>query len=475
MLRRQQQIRNHIQRLLDAGLFAAGFWLAYWLRTNEALLGELGLEILGMFGGAKDINEIEPFSEFLPFLFLTVPLSLVLLQAQGFYSRPLLASRRLTAWQLFKVCILITVSLILIVFFAKAQLARSVFILFGAFSFILVFIKEEILQRYLLHALGQARLRRRIIVVGTPKDVEHVRKDFRLEHASDIEIVAEVDINDSNVSAFLDALHKYSANGVLLATKHTYFGQIEKVIQACELEGVEVWMLANFFNTQISRTTLDELYGRPVVVFRSTPDFSWQAVGKQAVDFVGALFAILLFSPILLFCTLAIRLTSKGPVFFKQQRSGLNGRPFTMFKFRTMVTDAEQRKDELRAYNEMAGPVFKVTNDPRITPIGQFLRNRSFDELPQLFNVLRGEMSLVGPRPLPVDETMQFDELAHRRRLSVKPGLTCLWQISGRNEVTDFKEWVRLDLEYIDNWSLWLDIKILLRTIPVVIGGDGAR
>jgi lipopolysaccharide/colanic/teichoic acid biosynthesis glycosyltransferase len=123
----------------------------------------------------------------------------------------------------------------------------------------------------------------------------------------------------------------------------------------------------------------------------------------------------------------------------------------------------------------MAGPVFKVTNDPRITPIGQFLRNRSFDELPQLFNVLRGEMSLVGPRPLPVDETMQFDELAHRRRLSVKPGLTCLWQISGRNEVTDFKEWVRLDLEYIDNWSLWLDIKILLRTIPVVIGGDGAR
>ena len=234
-------------------------------------------------------------------------------------------------------------------------------------------------------------------------------------------------------------------------------------------------MLANFFNTQISRTTLDELYGRPVVVFRSTPDFSWQAVGKQAIDFLGALIAILLFSPILCFCTIAIRLTSKGPVFFRQQRSGLNGNPFTMYKFRTMVTDAEQRKDELRAYNEMAGPVFKVTNDPRVTPIGQFLRKRSFDELPQLFNVLRGEMSLVGPRPLPVDETMQFDELAHRRRLSVKPGLTCLWQISGRNEVTDFKEWVRLDLEYIDNWSLWLDIKILLRTIPVVLGGEGAR
>ena len=127
------------------------------------------------------------------------------------------------------------------------------------------------------------------------------------------------------------------------------------------------------------------------------------------------------------------------------------------------------------AYNEMAGPVFKVTDDPRITGVGKFLRRRSFDELPQLFNVLKGEMSLVGPRPLPVDETMQFDELAHRRRLSVKPGLTCLWQISGRNQVTDFKEWVRLDLEYIDSWSLWLDVKILIKTVPVVIGGEGAK
>lgn len=472
MLRRQQQIRNHIQRLLDAALFAFGLWLAYWLRTNEALLGDLGLRMLAVFGGTK---EIESFDEFLPYFLLTVPLSLVLLQTQGFYNRPLLASRKVTAWQLFKVCTFITLGLMLAAFLAKEHLARSVFILFGVFSFLLVFAKEEILQRYLLHALGQARLRRRIIVVGTPEDVKQVRDDFHLEEARDIEIVAELDVNQTDLSNFVDVLHQHSANGVLLATKHTYFGRIEKVIQACELEGVEVWMFANFFNTQISRTTLDELYGRPVVIFRSTPDFSWQAVGKMVIDFTGALLAILLFSPILIFCTLAIRLTSRGPVFFRQQRSGLNGRPFTMFKFRTMVTDAEQRKDELQAYNEMAGPVFKVTNDPRVTPIGRFLRKRSFDELPQLFNVLMGEMSLVGPRPLPVDETMQFDELAHRRRLSVKPGLTCLWQISGRNKVTDFKEWVRLDLEYIDNWSLWLDIKILLRTIPVVIAGEGAK
>src|SRR5258708_27323144 len=146
-----------------------------------------------------------------------------------------------------------------------------------------------------------------------------------------------------------------------------------------------------------------------------------------------------------------------------------------MYKFRTMVSNAEQVKIELGAMNEMSGPVFKMTNDPRITKVGRWLRKFSLDEFPQLFNVLRFEMSLVGPRPLPVDEVRRFDDLAHRRRLSVKPGLTCLWQISGRNNVSDFRDWVRLDLEYIDNWSLWLDLKILWRTVPIVLAGTGAR
>jgi exopolysaccharide biosynthesis polyprenyl glycosylphosphotransferase len=193
------------------------------------------------------------------------------------------------------------------------------------------------------------------------------------------------------------------------------------------------------------------------------------------MDFVGAAILLLFVLPIMAVAAVLIRLSSPGPVLFRQQRAGLNGQPFTMLKFRTMVTNAEQLKQELAALNEMSGPVFKVTNDPRITPIGRFLRKWSIDELPQLLNVLRGEMSLVGPRPLPVDEVRRFDDPAHRRRLSVKPGLTCLWQVSGRNDVKDFKEWVRLDLEYIDNWSLWLDLKILLRTIPAVFAGTGAK
>jgi exopolysaccharide biosynthesis polyprenyl glycosylphosphotransferase len=270
-------------------------------------------------------------------------------------------------------------------------------------------------------------------------------------------------------------LHEHAVNGVILSAKHAYFEQVEAAIRACELEGVEAWLVADFFKTKISRTSFDDFYGWPVLVFRSTPESSWPRVLKQFMDSLGSFLVLLLGWWIFGLLALFIKFTSPGPVLFRQQRSGINGRPFTLYKFRTMVTNAEQLKHELAAMNEMSGPVFKVTNDPRVTRAGKFLRKYSLDELPQFYNVLRGEMSLVGPRPLPVDEVKRFNDLAHRRRLSVKPGLTCLWQISGRNEVSDFRDWVRLDLEYIDNWSLWLDLQILWRTLPAVVVGTGAK
>ena len=183
----------------------------------------------------------------------------------------------------------------------------------------------------------------------------------------------------------------------------------------------------------------------------------------------------LVLPPLAAWVWLVQRRQAPGPLLHTRERCGWRGHEFRMLKFRTMVTNAEQLKHELAKLNEMSGPVFKVTNDPRVTPVGRFLRKWSVDELPQLWNVFRGEMSLVGPRPLPVDEVARFDDMAHRRRLSVKPGLTCLWQVSGRNNVTDFKEWVRLDLHYIDNWSIWLDLKILLLTVPAVFSGAGAK
>ena len=181
---------------------------------------------------------------------------------------------------------------------------------------------------------------------------------------------------------------------------------------------------------------------------------------------------LLLATPVILFAALCIKLTSPGSVLFKQQRVGLNGRSFTLYKFRTMIADAHERRREVDHLNEMNGPVFKMKGDPRVTPIGRVLRKFSLDELPQLWNVLKGDMSLVGPRP-PIPEEVASYHRWHRRRLSMKPGLTCLWQISGRNEI-DFDRWMQLDLQYIDNWSPGLDLKILLRTIPAVLSGRGA-
>ncbi|MGC4073897.1 MAG: exopolysaccharide biosynthesis polyprenyl glycosylphosphotransferase [Nibricoccus sp.] len=215
--------------------------------------------------------------------------------------------------------------------------------------------------------------------------------------------------------------------------------------------------------------------GEPVIHYSAQSAPSSHLIVKQLFDFTATAVILLLISPLLLIIAAAIKFTSPGPVLFRQQRAGLNGLPFQLLKFRSMRVGAETEQAALAAKNEMTGPVFKIAKDPRVTPVGRFLRRHSLDELPQLWNVLRGEMSLVGPRPLPVDEVKRFNDDAYRRRLSVRPGLTCLWQISGRNDIAQFEDWVRLDLAYIDQWSLWLDFKILLGTIPVVIFGRGGR
>jgi len=195
---------------------------------------------------------------------------------------------------------------------------------------------------------------------------------------------------------------------------------------------------------------------------------------KRLFDIVVSALLLLLLSPLLTLIALAVWLASGRPILYRWPVVGLGGRPFTGYKFRTMVKDADRLKAQLLAHNEMQGPVFKMTNDPRVTPIGRVLRKFSLDELPQLWSVLKGDMSLVGPRPPLQSEWVHFEDW-QRRKLSVKPGITCLWQVSGRNEIRDFDDWVRMDLQYIDNWSFWLDLEILLRTIPAVLFGRGAR
>jgi exopolysaccharide biosynthesis polyprenyl glycosylphosphotransferase len=397
------------------------------------------------------------------------------LEGQGFYNRKELAGRRETVWILLKSCLFAIVGLILVLFLMRQQLARSVIILFGVTSFLLVLAKEELINWWMQSSFGREQATKRVILVGMRTDVERLMEEMRQNARGGMVVVGQLYLEEQPVENLLNLLHEHSANAVMLSAKHTAFGQVEKAIQLCELEGVEVCLLADFFKTAISQTALDDFMGRPVMVFRTVPEASWQALTKQVLDFVLAGVGLILLSPLFLVLAVIIKGTSKGPVLFRQQRCGLNGRPFMMLKFRSMVLDAEAQKEGLASQNEMSGPVFKLTNDPRVTPIGRLMRKWSVDELPQLINVLLGDMSIVGPRPLPVDEVKRFDDLAHRRRLSVKPGLTCLWQISGRNNITDFRDWVRLDLEYIDNWSLWLDFKILFLTIPAVLSGSGAK
>jgi exopolysaccharide biosynthesis polyprenyl glycosylphosphotransferase len=462
MLRRQRQIRMQIHQLMDACLFAIGFWLAYELRASETVIARFHLD------------QISPFEDFVWFYLILIPTAPLILESQGFYSRPSLASRWTMVWPLFKGCFIATVGLIFVLFFFKLYPARWVVIWFGLISFALVCLKEELLRTAFKSKLAQGQYRR-FILAGAGEEIARMKRDLGPRRDTGLEIAAELDLSVVPAENLVHLLHEHSANGVMLSAKHTYFEQVETVIKACELEGVETWLVADFFHTQISRTTFDDFHGRPVMVFSSTPEISWRSLLKMLIDFVGALLMLILLSVPMLFVAILIKLTSPGPVLFRQSRSGLNGSPFTIYKFRTMVSNAEQLKHELELMNEMRGPVFKVSKDPRITRIGKWLRRYSVDELPQLFNVVRGEMSLVGPRPLPVDEVRRFNDLSHRRRLSVKPGITCLWQISGRNQIVEFKDWVRLDLEYIDNWSLWLDFKILLRTIPAVLAGTGAK
>jgi exopolysaccharide biosynthesis polyprenyl glycosylphosphotransferase len=236
---------------------------------------------------------------------------------------------------------------------------------------------------------------------------------------------------------------------------------------------VPTCVLADFFSLRFSKKRMGVFQKRPAMIFSTTPDSSTALLMKDISDRVFALLGIILFSPVMLGISLLVKVTSKGPIFFRQERSGLNGKRFLMYKFRTMVENADQMKDSLQEKNEMDGPVFKITDDPRLTRLGKILRKTSLDELPQVFNVLKGEMALVGPRPPLPKEVSRYD-LWQRRKLSMKPGLTCLWQISGRNDI-NFERWMKMDLEYIDNWSLWLDTKILFKTIPAVILGTGAK
>ncbi len=253
----------------------------------------------------------------------------------------------------------------------------------------------------------------------------------------------------------------------------SHYKTISNIISVCEELSVDVLMPSDFFQSRLVNVAVDDSRAWPALELRSRMPSAGGAFVKRAIDLFVSLAAMIVLSPLLAIIAVAVKLDSHGPVFFRQDRVGYKRKIFKMHKFRTMHVDAEELIKELEAHNEVDGAAFKMTNDPRVTRVGKTLRRLSLDEIPQFIDVLNGNMSLVGPRPLPIRDVERFDQHWQKRRFSVRPGLTCLWQVNGRHEV-DFENWMELDLEYIDNWSLSLDFDILLKTVPAVFRGTGA-
>ncbi len=463
MLGRKQELRLQFQQIADGLLMSFAFWLAHTLRFLDA--GET------VFG-----KPIGPFSDFQWLLFVIMPFGPIILEMQGFYAHPLEKTVGRSLQQLGRAAFWLGLLIAACAYFLRLGVpSRAVMPMFAILACVLLIVRERASIHSYRRRGNLEELRERVVFVGTPGDVAELKASLPPEVRWEFKTVAEIDPNNQPVSDLVEVLHDHGVSRVLFASNHSDLSQLQEFISACEVEGVEAWLMADFIRTAIAKPEFDVLAGRPVLVIRTTPAISWALLIKGFIDRVMALAGLIVGAPILLLIALAIRLGGKGPILFRQERAGLHGRPFVMFKFRTMHNDAEMQRDEMQKFNQMSGPVFKMDRDPRVTKVGRLLRKTSLDELPQLWNVFKGEMSLVGPRPLPLYEVAKFETPSQRRRLSMKPGLTCLWQVSGRNEVKNFEQWVRLDLEYIDNWSLWLDIRILLRTIPVVLTGVGAR
>lgn len=327
----------------------------------------------------------------------------------------------------------------------------------------------------------QTRQTVRTIVVGGGEQLEEVCR--ALERQADTELIGVISLPGESVPRGIRSLGRVDdaerilraevVDEVVFVISGTHLSQVEQAFIAAEDLGLATRLSLGFLPARKSRIEYEEVGGTPFLRFTTAPTHPISLAVKRAFDLAVSIVALVVGAPLFLLIAIAIKLDSPGPVFFGQVRSGLNGRRFTLWKFRSMVVDAEAHLAKLRDKNEMSGPVFKMRDDPRVTRVGRFLRKTSLDELPQFWNVLLGQMSVVGPRP-PLPSEVDRYERWHRRRLSVKPGLTCIWQVSGRNEI-DFEDWMKLDLAYIDQWSLWLDLKIVFRTIPAVLFGRGAR
>jgi exopolysaccharide biosynthesis polyprenyl glycosylphosphotransferase len=456
----------------DVTLFNASMAIAYWTRYE-----------LEWF---RDISYYHPLTAYLPFALLFTLLMLVTFRMDRVYQR---WSGRQWLDQIYRIINATaksTVVMLAVTFLLQPlEYSRLLLIEAGFIATVLLSMSRAIQNTIIgqLHKRGVGAYR--TIIVGAGEVGRTIMRTVVARPGLGYRIVGFVDDNpekgNSNIGRFegLGPISKLPAlveerdiDEVIITLPWMYHRKIMGVVRACERKNVNVHIVPDLFQMSLSRVDVDDLGGVPLVGVREVGFGQKVRTIKRAIDIVGAALGLTLGAPLLGLIAAAIRLDSPGPIIFRQTRVGANGEHFEMYKFRSMVEDAEEELDELRDLNEVDGPIFKMKDDPRVTRVGRILRRTSLDELPQLWNVLRGDMSLVGPRPPLPSEVTEYMEW-HKKRLEVRPGVTGLWQVSGRSLVS-FDEQCLLDIYYIENWSLWLDFKILLRTIPQVLFGNGA-
>lgn len=497
MLREKWRLVSRVERWGDVLIIVAAFFLAYYGRDSLLFWNDkLGWSL--PFEG----QVLAPLKDYFIVLVVALLGYLIILNFMGAYNSMRLSSN----FQLLRVSLIASTIvfflLAAVLFVLKIDLSRSFISLFCLIVGLTLTAERYMVLAFLRFWRKRGRNFRNIVVCGIGEQAVRIAREIAKRPELGIRIRAFSDLRDGRplddrqiesfkselrsvgcaqtgriffgVSALERAVKDYAIDEVIFTDVVEVMPRVEEMVLICSEQGVRTTIAADLFSIGLVKSGISYFGGMPLIHFQTPPGDRWELAVKRLLDVTISALLLVLLAPVFALLALCVKLSSPGGVIFKQKRVGLNGRLFELYKFRSMYLDAEKSLEELKALNEMDGPVFKMKDDPRVTPAGRMLRRFSLDELPQLWNVLIGDMSLVGPRP-PIPGEVSMYERKNRRRLSMRPGLTCTWQVSGRNEIKDFESWVKLDLDYIDNWSLFQDIVLLFRTIPAVLLGTGAR
>lgn len=448
-----------------------------------ALVYTLVVKAYPVLRGGATLDELLHFG-LLPVILIAFVLSRALSMGRTDMQRQTLYMQAVTILK--ELMVTLAVLLVLVFMLKLDDVSRAVIIVFATTAYVaLIGVRRFLFWWYAERQVDAVENHLKVLIIGSGRRARMLADQLQQSSEWGIHVIGFLDPKGESagrrstdeilghVDQISEILRDNVVEEVVVAVPRKMLSDLQAIIDACQEEGVRLQFMADFYDFPAQRVRMNLVNNVPLLVFEPVAREESALLAKRIFDIVVTLAAMPLLIPIFLLTAIAIKIEDPGPVFFTQDRVGLHKRLFKMYKFRSMVVDAEAKMKEVEHLNEATGPNFKIKHDPRVTRVGQFIRKTSIDELPQLFNVLLGDMSLVGPRPMSIRDVQLFDQGVQRKRFSVRPGITCLWQVSGRSDL-EFDDWLRLDLEYIQQWSFWLDIKILFKTVFVVLAAKGA-